>query len=297
MMMSLPTYPLNAFKGTLLLVACCLFVALSATGQQPDKRHVTPVKPETNQVKPPPKGTDEKIIQQYISGDSAAAIAEARKDSLRRVYKHYPLITDLTVGLNVADPLFMAFSQTYASTDVSATLNMWNRLQPTIELGLGWANSSPDDKNFTYKGKPSPYVKVGLNYNFMFKSIPDYQVLVGLRLGYSNFGYDVTNVVNFNSYWQETTSYNITGERSHALWGEAGVGLKVKLWDKLSMGWMIRYHGIFNYGKNRHSSPWFIPGYGPRKSSLGFSLSFYYALPIHTKSSSESQATTTTANP
>ena len=146
-MMSLPTYPLNAFKGTLLLVACCLFVALSATGQQPDKRHVTPVKPETNQVKPPPKGTDEKIIQQYISGDSAAAIAEARKDSLRRVYKHYPLITDLTVGLNVADPLFMVFGQTYASTDVSATLNMWNRLQPTLELGPGWANSSPAGKS------------------------------------------------------------------------------------------------------------------------------------------------------
>ena len=51
----------------------------AASAQEPDKRHVTPVKPETNQVKSPPKGTDEKIIQQYISGDSTAAINEARK--------------------------------------------------------------------------------------------------------------------------------------------------------------------------------------------------------------------------
>ena len=59
-----------------------LLVSAAAHAQEPDKRHVTPVKPETNQVKPPPKGTDEKIIRQYITGDTATALAEARKDSL-----------------------------------------------------------------------------------------------------------------------------------------------------------------------------------------------------------------------
>ena len=49
------------------------------------------------------------------------------------------------------------------------------------------------------------------------------------------------------------------------------------------MGWMIRYHGIFNYGKNESSSPWFIPGYGPRKSSLGLSLGISYTLPFHAR--------------
>ena len=56
------------------------------------------------------------------------------------------------------------------------------------------------------------------------------------------------------------------------------MGLKVKLWDRLSMGWMIRYHGIFSYGKNDHSKPWFIPGYGPRSGSLGLSLGLYYRI-------------------
>ena len=275
------TYLLNDIKGTVLLMAFCLFVVFSAGAQQPHKRHVTPVKPETNQVKPPPKGTDEKIIQQYISGDSAAAVAEARRDSLRRIYKHYPLLTDLSVGVNLIEPLFMAFGQTYASVDVNATLNMWNRIQPTLELGLGWAKSTPDDMNFTYHGKPSPYAKVGANYNFLFKNSPDYQALLGIRLGYSNFCYDITDVTYRSSYWDEYINYDIRGERSHALWGEACVGLKVKLFDRLSMGWMIRYHGIFNYGKNANSKPWFIPGYGPRSSSLGLSLSISYTLPLH----------------
>ena len=258
-----------------------------ATAQEPDKRHVTPVKPETNRVQPPPKGTDEKVIQQYLSGDSTAAIAEARRDSLRRVYKRYPLLTDLSIGVNLVEPLFMAFGQSYASADVNATLNMWNRLQPTVELGLGWAKNSPDGMNFTYHGKPSPYFKLGANYNFLFKNSPDYQALIGIRLGYSTFGYDVTDVNYYGGYWQEGMTYQLKGEHSHALWGEAVVGLKVKLFDRLSMGWMIRFHGIFDYGKNAHSKPWFIPGYGPRSSSLGLSLGLSYTLPFNRASQSQ----------
>ena len=276
------------------LMVLLLTVTFHVTAQQPDKRHVTPVKPETNQVKPPPKGTDEKIIQQYISGDSAAAVAEARKDSLRRIYKRYPRLTDLSVGVNVADLIFKAFGQSYTSVDVNAVLNMWNRVQPTVELGIGWAKNTPDDMNFTYKGKPSPYVKVGANYNFMFKNSPDYQALVGIRLGYSTFGYDVTDVHYHNSYWWEDTYFEIKGQRSHALWGEAGVGLKVKIMDPISMGWMIRYHGIFSEGKNDHSKPWFIPGYGPRNGSLGFSLSICYTLPLkHKATAAPAQSATT----
>ena len=278
--------PLNTIVRCLLPV---LFIALAmvATAQEPDKRHVTPVKPETNRVQPPPKGTDEKVIQQYLSGDSTAAIAEARRDSLRRVYKRYPLLTDLSIGVNLVEPLFMAFGQSYASADVNATLNMWNRLQPTVELGLGWAKNAPDGMNFTYHGIPSPYFKLGANYNFLFKSSPDYQALIGIRLGYSTFGYDVTDVNYYGGYWQEGITYQLKGEHSHALWGEAGVGLKVKLFDRLSMGWMIRFHGIFDYGKNAHSKPWFIPGYGPRSSSLGLSLGLSYTLPFNRASQSQ----------
>ena len=213
---------------------------------------------------------------------------EARRDSLRRIYTRYPRLTDLSIGVNFIEPLFMAFGQSYASADVSATLNMWNRLQPAIELGIGWAKSTPDDKNFTYKGKPSPYVKVGANYNFMFKNSPDYQAYAGVRLGYSTMGYDVTDVHYWNSYWQEEQRFDITGERSHALWWEAGVGIKVKLFDKFAMGWMVRYHNLLNHGKNKHSRPWFIPGYGPRGSSLGLSLSLYYTLPFHRRPSTGS---------
>jgi len=280
-------------------------VAVDTTSHTPtpqhtgNQRHITPVQPETNTVLTPPKGTSEEVIQRYISGDSTKAIQQARKDSLRRVYKRYPRLTDLTVGINFIEPLLMAFGQSYASTGVHATLNMWNRFQPVVELGVGFAKSTPDDMNFTYKGKFSPYFKVGANYNFMFKNTPDYQVGLGIRLGYSTFGYDVTDVHYTNSYWQEDLTYNLTGERSHALWGELVAGLRVKLWNHVSMGWAICYHTIFNYGKNDTSRPWFIPGYGPRSNPLGLSVSVCYTLPLYheeTPPATDNTITSTSSN-
>lgn len=263
----------------LALALCLLMTAVQGSAQEPDKRRVTPVKPETNRVQPPPKGTDEKLIQQYITGDSTAAVQEARRDSLRRVYTRYPRLTDLTVGVNIADPLFMAFGQSYASTDVNLTLNMWNRLQPTVELGLGWAKTSPDDEDFTtFKAKVAPYVKLGANYNFLFKNTPDHQVLLAARLGYTTFSYDYKGWTYADT---DTTTavQDIRGERHHALWGELGIGLKVRLFSNLSMGWMLRYHGILGQTRHDLAKPWFIPGYGPRGKSLGFSLGIYYTIP------------------
>ena len=255
-------------------------LATFAQQQNPNKPHVTPVKPSTNKVLKPEKGTDDKIIERYVLGDTAAALEEIRKDSLKRVYPHYPKLTDVAFGINIADPLLMAFGQKYASIDLSATLNMWNRLQPVVELGLGWANSTPDDMNFTYRGKPSPFVRLGANYNFLFKSDPKYQFYAGLRLGFSYFNYDITDITYHDGYWGEDVPFAIKGQHSHALWGSLVAGMRVHVWGNISAGWQVRYQGIFNYKKNVNSKPWFVPGYGVRDRKFAFGFSIYYTLPL-----------------
>ena len=262
-----------------LFILVLLLTAVSAWCQEPDRRHITPVQPATNTTLPPARGTDEEVIKRFLSGDTLAAEEEARRDSLRRAYKRYPLLTDITVGLNFIDLPLMAFGQDYASVDVHATLNMWNRLQPVLEMGIGWGKNAPEDLNFSYRAKPSPYFKVGANYNFLFKSEPRYQAVLGLRLGYSTFGYEV-DVDYYNAYWRDDMSFSLTGQRSHALWGEAIAGLRVGIWKAWSLGWTLRYHAVFNYGKNENGKPWFIPGYGPRRGNLGFTFSVAYTLPL-----------------
>lgn len=253
-------------------------VALTAAAQD-SLRYITPVKPATNVVKPPPRGTDEETIKRYLGGDSAF-LEQARRDSLKRIYKHYPLLTDISVGVNFIDPVLMALGQDYASVDINATLNMWNRLQPVLEVGLGWGKTSPEDQNFTYQAKPSIYGKVGCNYNFLFKSKPLYHAFLGLRLGYSSFKFDVTDVTYRNSYWKEMITYDSRGISSNALWGEVVAGLKVNIWRQWALGWSIRYHGLFNYKKNELGRPWFIPGYGPRKSNIAFTFTLSYTIPL-----------------
>lgn len=265
--------------GVVVLAAA---VAWPQTPASPDaKRHVTPVQPQTNIVLRPKKGTKEEVIKRYLAGDTASAAAELRKDSLKRVYPHYPALTEVALGLDLGDLPLVAFGQRYASVGASATLNLWNRLQPVVELGAGVARSTPDDMNFTYKGKLSPYAKVGLNYNITFKKAPQCQFVLGARAGYSTFQYDITDVNFTNAYWGEQKTFALKGERSHALWGEALAGLRVQVWRRISMGWQVRYHGIFNYGKPERSRPWFVPGYGARGTRWAFNLSVYYVLPLN----------------
>ena len=202
-------------------VACLMVVLASmAVNAQDQQRKVTPVKPKTNKVLTQPKGTDEKIIQQYLTGDTAQARAQERKDSLAKIYPHYPKLTEFSLGLGFGDALMMAFGQKYASFDLSATLNMWNRFQPVLVVGLGRAKNMPDDMNFTYVGKLSPFFKIGANYNFLYKNEPQYQLYAGVRLGYSTFKYDVDDVSVSNPYWGELETYYLRGLRCNGHWGE-----------------------------------------------------------------------------
>lgn len=264
------------------LIFVILCIACISTGvKAQEQRKVTPVKPPTNKVLTPPKGTDEKIIQQYLSGDSTQARAQEVKDSLARIYPHYPILTEATIGLNFGDAILMAFGQKYSSFDISATLNMWNRFQPVVAVGLGRAKDTPDDMNYTYTGKLSPYFKIGANYNFLFKSEPKYQLYAGVRLGYSIFKYDITNVNINNPYWGEWgNSYDLKSQSSNALWGEFLAGLKVNIASNWSLGWEVKFHGIFNKKKNDNSKPWYIPGYGTESNKWAFGFSLYYTIPL-----------------
>ena len=193
----------------------------------------------------------------------------------------YPLYNGVTVGANFGDLLFMAFGQKYASVDLHADVSLHNWFFPTLEAGVGFANATPGRTNFTYKVKPSFYAKIGMNYNFVYKSNPDYQVFAGLRLGFSSFDWDVKNVTINSDYWGEETTFNMPSQRSTALWGELLAGIKVKIVGNFSLGWSVRWHQKFHVSKGKAGEPWFIPGYGA--DNFGFSLSAMWTIPAKKK--------------
>ena len=187
----------------------------------------------------------------------------------------YPLYNGMNIGVNFGDAIFQAFGQDYGSYDIWANVSLHNWFFPTLELGVGFANDRPHSGNFTYKVKPSFYAKLGINYNFLYKSNPDYQLFFGLRCGFSSFSYDLKNVDITNDYWGEHQTMDLDGLKSTCVFGEALMGIQVKIVKNFSLGWTARWHFRMSDGEDNYSKPWFVPGYGGT-SPLAVTVSAIY---------------------
>lgn len=184
----------------------------------------------------------------------------------------YPVYNGVSVGANFGDALFMACGQKYASFDLWADVSIHNWFFPILEAGVGMSDNTPSDKNFSFRVRPSFYAKLGMNYNFIYKSNPDYQVFAGLRAGYSHFTWDVKDVSISSDYWGEDQRFNMAEQHTTALWGELLAGIKVKIVSRFSLGWTARWHFKFMEKNSGVSGPSFIPGYGG-SSPFTFTLS------------------------
>ena len=196
--------------------------------------------------------------------------------------KHiYPDLNAVSIGLNLWDPIMAVTGQRYGGIDIWADLSIQNRFFPIIEAGVGYAHYTPKDGNFTYHGRPSFYAKVGLNYNFFFDDTDAYQLYAGIRGGFSSFTYDITDITINSPYWEETHLTEISDQHTLALYGEALLGIKVRIYKAFSMGWSIRYHHLFKCDNPANSVPHYIPGFGNRNGVLGASFSVIYTIPLN----------------
>jgi hypothetical protein len=193
----------------------------------------------------------------------------------------FPLLHSVSVGVNIWDPVMRIFGQHYGLIDFSAGVNLHNRYRPTLEIGVGSASHTPDDGNFTYKGKLAPYFKIGLDYNFFYNSTAPYELYAGARFGLTRMSYEIDNVELSSGYWDETSRFDIPSQSLTASWLELLVGIKVNIWRGLSMGWTLRYHSLLSDGNPAYGKPWYIPGFGTRGSTWAGSFSIYYTLPLN----------------
>lgn len=192
----------------------------------------------------------------------------------------YPLLFSASAGIDIWDPLMRAFGQDYGLVGAWAELSMHNRYNAVFEIGAGQAKHSPEDNNYTYRSPASLYFKLGINYNFLYNSSPDYQFYVGLRYGFSPFSYSIDDITIDAPYWDESARFNIPSQNATAGWLELVAGLRVKIWGPISAGWSFKYHKILHESKASYGKPWYIPGYGSRGSNItgSFSISYTFSL-------------------
>ena len=195
----------------------------------------------------------------------------------------YPLVYDASVGVNLWDPLMRAFGQSYGLIGFSAHFNMHNRYIAAFEFGLGNANNTPADNNYTYHQGLAPYFKIGLDYNFLYNSNPAYMIFAGIRYGFTPFKWTLRDVNSTNDYWGEPSAIPFPDINATAGYLEFLFGLKVNLYKNISMGWTLRYHRVIHESPTTYGNAWYVPGFGTRNSALGASLSVFYTLPLKGK--------------
>ncbi len=280
----------------LAIIVSLILTALSLKAQ----RNVTPV--ETDDKKPASP-----TLHYYDKHGNALdepVLFLATLDTVSEVKSNlaptYPKLNALSIGLNFIDGIFAIAGQHYGGADIWADLSIHNRIFPAIEIGVGGAKNTPEGNNYTYKASPSFYAKIGANYNFLYKSSSDYQLFAGLRCGFSSFKFNIEDATVNSGYWGESQTFSLKGFSSTAIYGEALLGLKVKIWERISMGWTFRYHFMIHNSKatlkgtggstgdfspellpsGAIAEPWYIPGYGKKSSHIGATFSVIYTLPL-----------------
>lgn len=195
----------------------------------------------------------------------------------------YPLLQSVSVGVDIWNPLMRAFGQHYGLIDFSAQLSLHNRYKPIFETGIGMAKNTPDGNNFTYKSPMSMYVRLGMDYNFLYNSTPDYQYFAGIRFGFSKFSYSIEDITINSTYWDDPVHPSLPSQSPFVSWYEFVMGLKVNLWGPISAGWTFRFHGIAHESKTPYGKPWYIPGFGSRNGVITGSFTISYTFDLNKK--------------
>lgn len=270
-------------------LAVMLFVAISLAVSA--QRRVTPVTTRppvsSSAVQKEPKAADRTNVVSRTDSQGNVILVDTLLGSefadtivIERPPQHiYPKWNGTTVGLNLLDPFMRLVGQDYGGVDLWGQVSIYNRYFPTLTIGAGSSDFTPDGNNFTYSSSLAPYFKLGCAYNMFYNSNPDYQFQVGLMYGFSAFSYKVTDVTVTDGYWQESSHFAIPSTSTTAGWLEITFGVKVKIAGPWSLGWNVKYHAILHEGVARSGKPIYIPGYGKRGNALALGFSLMYTIP------------------
>lgn len=271
-------------KRVLLILAFALTIGFTVDAQ----RRITPVLPNAQKTstedeeKKKMEGVTQyidahgnKILIDTISGREIPDTAQVVKTAGYICPRWHAV----SVGVNLWDPIMRCFGNSYGGGEAWVELSLYNRFKPAVAVGFGSADDTPEDGNYTYKSSTALYGKIGINYNFFYKSDPRYQVYIGVHYGFTNFSYDVTAALR-PGYWDENEPFSVPSQKSTVGYGELQAGLRVAVYKNFSVGWAVKYHFILHESATDYGQPWYIPGYGTRGGSFAGAINLSYSFTL-----------------
>jgi len=167
------------------------------------------------------------------------------------------------------------------STEGGIQMDLKHKIFPTIELGIAGANKSTSiNSGFKTNGV---FERIGVDFNLRKKkkdSKPTNNLFTaGLRIGMSNFNYNIKNVSIANDYWGGSSNFDYPTQNTTKIWYEIVVGVQVEVFTNFYMGWTIRDKNLLSSDKTGEVSPWYIPGFGQNNGSsygLNYTVGYHF---------------------
>ncbi len=184
------------------------------------------------------------------------------------------LFQGFTLSADLLGPI-QYFMSDYGCLEGALRLNLKNTYFPIVEVGLGNFESTDANTDITYS-TTAPYARIGLDINLLKDKFQDNRFFVGFRLGASTYDYDYSGPAITDPVWGGSSSLSLSGINATSYWGELLLGVQVKVWRNLHMGWSIRMKKELSTTDNMYSKPHYIPGYG--KTTSGTSWGGTYSL-------------------
>jgi hypothetical protein len=213
-----------------------------------------------------------------FAGISISVIAQENKQdsSVLKV----PLITGMRIEADAGSTLIGLLSNgTLYSYEGAIQVYVQNKYYPIFEMGLAGADKV-SSSGIHYRGG-GLYYRLGTDFNMM-KSREGAKptnnlLLVGARLGFSNFRYDLLDITITDKFRNVSTVKNLNDINQSSLWFEISGGIRVELVRNVFVGWSIKYKDLINRSLPGEYYPYYIPGYGINSEGIwGFSYMIGY---------------------
>lgn len=214
-----------------------------------------------------------KLTLGYIISISGILLFTQSAFSQNKKYlpSQFKLGTDLSyLGLSI---ISKGKSQMEFNADID-----FNRFIVTGDYG--YASWNFTDTDFMYDNSGT-YYRIGLDYNFT-KTGPDNNAI------YIGFNYASTHFNENFSYSVEDPLYgNYTNEildlKRNGGWMEIVVGMKVRIWKGLFLGWTgrLKFASSISSDPSTFSNFW-VPGFGKtsKDSRWGLNYQIFYSIPL-----------------
>ncbi len=213
---------------------------------------------------------------QMLLAQDTPETSETADDELPKIkYSYKP--TAIRFGTNLIRFGRTAFDTNHSSWEVTGDMDFHKYM---LEVSYGRESEKLNTDGFDYENNGS-FLRIGGDINFIKDKAEGNALVLGLKYVRGtydeSFKFDDSDLI-FNA----NEAFELTNESLNSRWLEANVGMKVKMWEQLYVGFYFRYRFNRVVKGDREFGTYRIPGYGleERRTIVGFDYYVFWRIPF-----------------